>query len=178
VGAIVVEQLERAIAGDARAFGELVTIHTPSVYRLARAVLGDDQAARDVVQETFLRAWQDLPRLRNPGSFTAWLHRIAANRAKSAWRVRERRAEVTWIDPVHSEGEIASDDFASVDVRLAFERAFSRLTNDQPTLIGLHYASGLSIVEVADVLGVPTGTAKSRLNAALVVLRKAMLESR
>ena len=153
------------------AFEALVESSTPSVYRLARAYVGD-AAAADVVQESFLAAWRALPRLRDPDRFAPWLHRIAVNNCRSALRGRGRVRELTLDSGAASAAPHASDFRAGVEARALVEPAFRRLHEDHRAVIALHYAAGLSIRQVAEVLQIPEGTAKSRLNAALTELRR------
>ena len=121
-------------------------------------------------------AWRQLPSLRQPELFEAWLRRILVNRCRDIGRARGRRvteirieADVETRDPGtdHRPGAERSADLAS---------ALARLSIDQRTLLALHYAADLSLREVAATLGIPTGTAKSRLNAALVDLRRQLGE--
>jgi RNA polymerase sigma-70 factor (ECF subfamily) len=151
------------------AFEQLVTANMPAVYRLARAYAGD-AGAEDLAQESFLAAWRALPTLREPDRFGPWLHRIALNRSRSSvrgsGRVREIAMDPTFVEPA------ASGDFrTAVEARAVVRPAFARLSDDARAVIALHYAAGLSIRECGEVLGIPEGTVKSRLNAALTSLR-------
>jgi len=167
---ISLDAVGRARTGDLEAFEELVHAWMPSIYRLARAHVGE-AAADDVVQDAFLAAWRELPRLRDPDRFVPWLHRIALNRCRSVLRSPRRVREL----PI--DGHVAAERSASPDFRQAIETnegvhaAFRRLTDDQRAVIALHYAAGLTHREVAAVLGIPEGTVKSRLAAALAALR-------
>jgi RNA polymerase sigma-70 factor (ECF subfamily) len=175
------EAVIRAREGDAAAFELLVHQHTASVYRLARAIVGET-AAPDVVQEAFLAAWRDLPRLRDPDRFRPWLHRIAVNRCRSVLRARGRVREISIEGPAGIEAAGAgtmtlSADFRSlVEARSELAMAYGRLSVDHRTVLALHYAADLSIHEVAEILGVPSGTAKSRLNGALRAMRNKLGE--
>lgn len=152
------------------AFRELVETSTPSIYRLARAYVGETSAP-DVVQDVFLAAWRDLPRLRDPELFRPWLHRIAANRCRSVLRSAARVREISMAaEPTHH-GAAAPDFRAAVEARSLVGPAFHALPEDHRALIALHYAARLSIHEIALVLDLPDGTVKSRLNAALTALR-------
>lgn len=154
------------------AFRELVDSSTPSIYRLARAYVGD-ASAPDVVQEVFVSAWQELPRLRNPDRFRPWLHRIAVNRCLSVLRRSARVREITTVAET-SDATAAPDFRRAVEARLIVGPAFRALSEDHRTLIGLHYAARLSIHEIALALEIPEGTVKSRLNAALTALRSSV----
>ncbi len=166
----------RARQGDVAAFEGLVGEHTRDVYRLARAIVGE-AAAGDVVQDVFLAAWRDLPRLSHPERFRPWLHRIAVNRCRSLLRARARVREIS-MQAAGMEASAVSADFRTlVESRAVVGTAYARLSVEHRTVLALHYAAGLTIHEVAEVLGIPTGTAKSRLNAALEALRRKLGET-
>jgi RNA polymerase sigma-70 factor, ECF subfamily len=157
------------------AFEEIVEGSTPSIYRLARAFVGD-AGAPDVVQEVFLAAWRELPRLRDPDRFGPWLHRIAVNRCRTVLRTKVHVREIAVSDATMEGAAVATDLRPAVESRESIGVAFATLSDDHRSVIVLHYAAGLSIREVAESLGIPEGTAKSRLNAALVVMRRSIRE--
>lgn len=151
------------------AFEQLVTANTAGVYRLARAFVGDS-GAEDLAQDAFVAAWRALPTLREPASFGPWLYRIALNRCRSSVRGNGRVREIPMGEMVVE--PVAGGDFrTAVEARALVSPAFRRLAEDARALIALHYAAGCPIRECAEVLGIPEGTAKSRLNAALEALR-------
>lgn len=163
--------MARARDGDLDAFDQLVHLHSPSAYRLAVAVVGE-ALARDLVQEAFLAAWQQLPRLRDPDRFAPWLHRIVVNRGRSMLR-RGRSVREIPVSAFHEAtlgGRHAALDAA--EARAVLVGAFAGLSYDQRAVIALHYAAGLSLREVAEALDIPAGTVKSRLAAALEALRR------
>lgn len=149
--------------------------HATEMYRLAAAIVGSADAG-DVTQEAFVAAWQQLPRLRDPSSFRAWLRRICVNRARNWLRAAARHGAAASLEagPSHDPRDRHSDFAGAVEARAVLEPAFERLTPDQRAILALHYSMGYSIAEAADALGVPTGTAKSRLHAALGALRAAI----
>ena len=151
------------------AFEQLVTDNTPAVYRLARAYAGD-AAAEDLAQDAFLAAWRALPTLREPDRFGPWLHRIALNRCRSSVRSNGRVTEIAMVQGV-GEPAVRGDFRTAVEARAVVGPAFRCLSEDARAVIALHYAAGRSIRECAEVLGIPEGTPKSRLNAALEALR-------
>jgi RNA polymerase sigma-70 factor, ECF subfamily len=172
------EAVRRAQNGDAEAFEALVMRYMPDLYRLAAAIVGEPDAA-EATQEALLTAWRELPRLRKPESFLSWARRILANRCRNMLRTRSRRIPAASLDAEGSEpGAAVRDprrDFRdAVDARIVLDAAFERLSADQRSLLGLHYVGDLSIREAAATLGIPVGTAKSRLNAALAALRAAL----
>lgn len=152
----------------------LVEKHATETYRLAAAIVGTADAA-DVTQETFVAAWQQLPKLRDDGAFGPWLRRICVNRARNWLRTRQRRpqAMLDIEDPqaVKAVPQLPGD-FRASEARAVLEPAFDALSPEQRAVLALHYSMGLSISEAADALGVRVGTAKSRLNAGLTALRR------
>jgi RNA polymerase sigma-70 factor (ECF subfamily) len=164
--------VERARGGDHDAFA---TLAAAAIFRLdaaARLILRDPDQAKDAVQETLVRAWRDLPTLRDPSRFDAWLHRLLVRACiDEARRLRRHRFDVdlTPIDPPDR------DDANAVTVdRDQLERGFSRLEPEARALIVLHHYLDLPLPEVAFALGIPLGTAKSRLHRALHLMRAAL----
>jgi RNA polymerase sigma-70 factor (ECF subfamily) len=167
----------RAQAGDREAFEMLVERHAAEIYRLAAAIVGEADA-RDVAQETFVAAWQHLPRLREPGSFGAWMRRTCVNRSRNWLRSRQRAghpASLAADEGTAGQPPDRGGDFrGAVEARALLEPAFDRLSADQRAVLALHYSMGYTIAEAADALGVRVGTAKSRLNSGLARLRTAI----
>ena len=151
----------------------LVDQHASAVFRLAAAIVGEPGAA-DVTQETFVTVWQQLPKLRRAEAFEAWLRRICVNRARNWVRSERRRPTPVSFEMAEATSAGISDFRTVVEARAVLEPAFERLNPDQRAVLALHYSLGYSIAEAADALGVPEGTAKSRLNAALGALRRAV----
>ncbi|MDQ3688808.1 MAG: RNA polymerase sigma factor [Chloroflexota bacterium] len=168
------EIVVQAQSGRAEAFEVLVQRHGRDIYRMASAIVGPDDA-RDVAQETFIAAWRQLPRLRDPGRFEPWLRRILVNRSRNALRSRNRRPTLSLSVPGPAHELASPRDFReAADARQALDGAFAALSADQRAVIALHYGAELSIREAAESMGVAAGTAKSRLNAALRRLRAAV----
>lgn len=159
----------------------LVERHATEMYRLAAAIVGPVDA-RDVTQEAFVVAWQRLPSLRKADAFPAWARRICANRAKNWLRSRSARGPAASLDADDELGARLPDrraDFRpAVEASATLAPAYSSLTDAQRTVLALHYGLGYSLAETADALGIRAGTAKSRLNAALEVMRGAVLTDR
>jgi RNA polymerase sigma-70 factor (ECF subfamily) len=146
-----------------------------SVARLeavARLILRDRELARDAVQEAYIRAWRDLPGLRDPDRFDAWLRRLAVNACLDAARRRKRRPIEVEIEPIDVVD--AADMGVGLANRDLLERAFARLDPAQRAVVVLHFYADLPMPAVAETLGVPLGTAQSRLGRALAVLRRAI----
>jgi len=154
--------VERARRGDHDAFTALVDL---TIVRL-------DAAAR-LVQETLIRAWRDLPGLRDPDRFDAWLHRLLVNACLDLARRRRRRVmevEITPIDaPARSD---MAGDFAD---RELLDGALRRLDPPHRAVVVLHYFLGMPLPEVAASLHIPLGTAKSRLHYSLAAMRTTIL---
>lgn len=155
----------------------LVERHLNEVYRLAMAIVGPADA-RDVSQDAFVQAWVRLPALRKPEAFAPWLRRICVNTARNWLRTQARRGQPASLDADAAIADSMTDrtpDFRrDVETRSLLQPAFERLSPDQRAILALHYSMGYSIRESADALGVGIGTAKSRLNAGLNVLRGAI----
>lgn len=156
----------------------LVEQHGTEIYRVAAAIVGDADA-RDLTQDTFVAAWTQLPRLREPGAFGAWLRRICVNRCRNALRAQRRRgghhASLDLDDGLAERLPDGARDFrGAVEARALLEAAFDRLNADQRAVLALHYGMGYSISEAADALDLRVGTAKSRLNGGLNALRRAI----
>jgi RNA polymerase sigma-70 factor (ECF subfamily) len=164
--------VERAGKGDHDAFAELVGATIARLEAAARLILRDPELARDVVQEAYIRAWRDLPGLRDPDRFDAWLHRLAVNCSLDALRRRRRRpieVELTASTP-----QWMRDPTGIVADRDELDAGFRRLSPDLRAILVLHYYVGMSMPMVAKTLGIPLGTAQSRLNRALNGIRRAM----
>ena len=136
---------------------------------IAVRILRDIDLAEDAVQAALITAWTELRTLRDPSRFEPWLHRILTNACYAEARRRRRWSEGLRILPVA--GAYGPDDYLTVDDRDLLERAFRRLTVEQRAVLVFHHYLGLSISEVAARIGLPVGTAKSRLHHATRALR-------
>jgi RNA polymerase sigma-70 factor (ECF subfamily) len=163
--------VEAAQHGDHEAFEVLASAAVDRLYAVARLVLGDAHQAEDAVQDALVSAWQSLPELRDPERWEAWLHRLIVNACADQGRRRKRQSME--VRMVRFEPAIA-DPALSVDDQDQLDRGFRRLKDDQRTAVVLHLYLGLSVPEVADALGVPIGTAKSRIHYAVEALRAAL----
>ena len=168
--------VRRAQAGDPAAFARLIAARQHALYRTAWAILREDEDARDGLQEACVSAWRELPRLRDPDRFDAWLSRIVVNRCRTMLRSRRRvTVRQIAIDPAGerlADGRPAeADAIAESD---AIQRAFRRLPADQRALIALYYVEARSVGQVAEILGVPAGTVKWRLSRARSALASAL----
>jgi RNA polymerase sigma-70 factor (ECF subfamily) len=164
--------VEQAQRGDHAAFEALASARVRSLYRAARLMLREADGADDAVQETLLRAWRDLPSLRDPDRFDAWLHRLLVRactdlgRQKRRWRVEVLVAEI--------EPGVADHAVVGLSDHDEIERAFRHLSEAHRVVLVLQHILGLSTTEVAAALDIPAGTAKSRSHFALQALRSAL----
>jgi RNA polymerase sigma-70 factor (ECF subfamily) len=166
------ELVELARNGDREAFSALAASVIDRLYATAVLILRDHSMADDATQETIVRAWRDLPTLRDPDRFDAWLRKLLVNACRDEGRRQRRwRPEVTLL-PIH---DVALDDasgaLANTDT---LERGFRRLRPEHRAVLVLRHYLGLTLPEVADAAGVPLGTAKSRLHHATRALRAAL----
>jgi RNA polymerase sigma-70 factor (ECF subfamily) len=166
------ELVERASRGDHDAFAALVGASIAQLEAVARLILRDHELARDAVQEAYIRAWRDLPGLRDPKRFDAWLHRLTINSCLDAVRRRRRRPIEVDLAPIMPPA--IADETGLVADRDQLERGFRRLGVDLRAILVLHYYVGLSASAVAATLDIPLGTAQSRLHRALTELRAAI----
>lgn len=140
---------------------------------LRHRILRDVERAQDAVQQAFLLAWRELPRLRDPDRFSPWLHRLLVNACYE--ELRRHRRWSTHIRVLPIDGPSGPDPYVSVDDRDALNRAFRRLTPEHGAVFVLHHHAGLPLAGIADVVGVPVGTVKSRLHHATRSLRAAIV---
>jgi RNA polymerase sigma-70 factor (ECF subfamily) len=164
--------VERAKRGDRDAFARLVELAAPRLLGAARLIVRDPELAHDATQDALIRVWRDLPGLRDTDRFDAWTHRITVNACLDQLRRRRRRPIEVHIDDVSIVG--AADGSAALEDRAVLDRALDRLAPDARAVVVLHYYVGLPISEVAVILGIPGGTAKSRLNRSLTAMRTAI----
>jgi RNA polymerase sigma-70 factor, ECF subfamily len=157
--------IERASRGDADAFDPVIAERMPSAFRLAKAIVGDAHLAEDVVEEAFVSAWRNLPRLREPAQFDGWFVRILVNVARKTARRRP-----SFVASTESHGASDAPDL--------LERAISSLSVDQRAALALYHLEGRRVEDVAAVLGTSVGRAQSRLRAARQSLERALAAER
>lgn len=174
------ELVARSRGGDADSFNELIVRWERPIYALAYRTIGREEDARDVCQETFLRAFRALPGFRGQAKFSSWLYRIALNLCRD-WVRRERRTPVVQAPEGADLIEMAADAepsesiedlVARKDLARAIERAMTKLPEEQRTAIVLKEYHGLTFQEIADLVGCPLSTVKTRLYQGLTVLRR------
>jgi RNA polymerase sigma-70 factor (ECF subfamily) len=164
--------VERAQRGDQDAFATLARESVDRCYAIAYRILRDMHLAQDATQTALLGAWRDLPSLRDPARFDAWLYRLVVRAAYAeATRERGSGAHVEFI-PTHDGG--APDSTASIADRDELERGFRRLSPEGRAVLVLHHYLGYPLTEIAATLDIPVGTARSRLHYATRQLRAAI----
>ena len=167
-----VELVERASRGDKDAFASLVVASADRCYALAYRILRDPHRAQDATQQALLGAWRDLPKLRDLDRFDAWLHRLVVNacyveaRGERRWTARIR------VLPIDL--PVVPDLAISVADRDELSSAFRLLSPEQRAVVVLHHHLGYPLTEIAATLGIPEGTARSRLHHAVRQLRAAL----
>lgn len=163
----------RAQQGDIDAFSALTAGRTQRLYSAARLILRDDERAADAVQDALLRAWIDIRGLRDPEKFDAWLHRLLV---RACYRAadRHRSREVVELQFASTATTVTADAQHAIATRDQLDRGFRRLKPEQRAAIAVHHYLGLSLVESAEVLGIPLGTMQSRLSRATQALRAAL----
>jgi RNA polymerase sigma-70 factor, ECF subfamily len=175
------ELVTRATAGDLESFNQLVARWERPIYALAYRTLGREEDARDVAQEAFMRAYRGLRGFKGQAKFSSWLYRITLNLCRD-WIRRERRAPVVSLpegtDPTDLADERAAptesveDLVARREMSDAVARAMAELPEEQRAAILLKEYHGLTFQEIADMLGCPLSTVKTRLYQGLSVLRR------
>jgi RNA polymerase sigma-70 factor (ECF subfamily) len=174
------ELVARSKGGDADSFNQLILRWERPIYALAYRVIGREEDARDVCQETFLRAFRALPGFKGEAKFSSWVYRIALNLCRD-WMRKQRRAPTVQmpegVDPI----EMASERGPVESIETLVERrelggvvaeAMKLLPEDQRTAIVLKEYHGMTFQEIADLQGCPLSTVKTRLYQGLSVLRR------
>ncbi len=170
------QQVQAAVNGDENAFEALVTDRLPRTYRMALAILGSEADARDAVQDAWVSAWQHLGSLRDTSRFDAWLDQILVNTCRSSLRKRGRVREIALNESFDIQAPHPGPD--DITEREALQRAFNRLSIEQRTLLVLHHLERRPLAAIAEVLGIPVGTAKSRLHTARAALERTLEDTR
>ncbi|HEY1332537.1 MAG TPA: sigma-70 family RNA polymerase sigma factor [Actinomycetota bacterium] len=170
------ELVRRAQQSDDAAFAQLVRRHEQRVYALAYRMLGRAEDARDAAQEAFTSAYRRLDSFRGDAAFTTWLHRITVNACYD--QLRRRKGEPDSIEELPAPYEPAAGDdpadaaAAAVDV----QRALLAIPAEFRSVVILHDAQQLAYEEIAEILGVPVGTVKSRLHRGRIALGRLLSE--
>jgi RNA polymerase sigma-70 factor (ECF subfamily) len=180
------ELVARSVRGDAGSFDELILRWERPIYALAYRVIGREQDARDVCQETFLRAFRALSGFRGQAKFSSWIYRIALNLCRD-WTRRQRRTptvqapegvDLMDLAAARAPTESIEDVVARKELTRSVERAMARLPEEQRTAIVLKEYHGLTFREIADLVGCPLSTVKTRMYQGLTALRHELASDR
>jgi RNA polymerase sigma-70 factor (ECF subfamily) len=166
--------VRKAAAGDRLAFRELVLDHSQAMFRLAWRLAGDHEAADDIVQEAFIKAWRNIGNFRMQSSFRSWLHRITVNSAMDYLRKQSRQRqhespELEWESIEH--GSITPQPGLQIDVRQQTRAAMMNLSETERAALMLRHFEGHSIQEVASILELTTGACKQAIFRAVKKMR-------
>jgi RNA polymerase sigma-70 factor, ECF subfamily len=164
--------VEQAMRGDHEAFATLVNWTADRMFAIATRILRDTNLAEDALQGAFVTAWRQLPSLRDPDRFEAWLRKLVIHSCYA--ESRRRRMWIANVKALPVEGPADADQLVSVADRDVLDRAFRRLTVEQRAVFVLHHHVGLPLVEIAETLGIPAGTVRSRLHYGTQALRAAV----
>jgi RNA polymerase sigma-70 factor (ECF subfamily) len=175
----LLEAVRRAQSGSVEAFEDLYRAHQAGIYTFIRSQVREPELAADLAQQTFVRAWESLPRLREAGAFRGWLHRIAANLVRD--EVKSGRARLEVVASVLEDSDLAemagSDEDALVRTVVAAElkqqvqAALGALPAEQRQAVVMHHLEGMPVAEIAQAMGVRPGTVMSRLARAREALK-------
>ena len=164
--------VELARRGDREAYADLIRVRGDWLFAIAQRILRDVDRTEDAVQDALVIAWRDLPGLRDPDRFDAWLRRLLVRSCISEAR-RERRLGAT-VRVLPMDFPTSSDDYVSVADRDELDRGFRRLPPEQRAILVLRHFAGLETAEIADALALPPGTVRSRLHHAHRAMRAAL----
>lgn len=171
--------ISRARTGDREAFGGLVEQYRDNVYRLAYRMCGNAYDADEAAQEAFVAAWRALPNFRGDAKFSTWLYRLTTNAAIDVMR-REKRHQTVgdgeMID-VADDADSPQETVERTEQQEAVQKALSTLREEYREILLLRYMEELDYSEIAEVLQLPSGTVKSRINRAKAALKAALLKS-
>ena len=155
--------VRRAQQGDVDAFAWLYRVHAPAVHSLARRMLGGDDAAREMVQDVFVRAWERLGTFRGESAFGTWLHRVGVNVILNQLRVARRDVERFSDDEPDDSASVGGLSGSGVDARIDLDAAIARLPAGARTVFVLHDIEGYAHDEIAHMLGLAPGTIRAQL---------------
>jgi RNA polymerase sigma-70 factor (ECF subfamily) len=175
----LLDAVRRAQSGSVEAFEDLYRAHQAGIYTFIRSQVREPELAADLAQQTFVRAWESLPRLREAGAFRGWLHRIATNLVRD--EVKSGRARLEVVASVLEDSDLAemagSDEdtlvrtVVAAELRQQVRAALGALPAEQRQAVVMHHLEGMPVAEIAQAMGVRPGTVMSRLARAREALR-------
>ena len=170
--------IARAARGDREAFESLVRSRQERVFWTAFQVVGDEEDARDVAQQVFIRLWKVLPRYRPRWRFDSWLYRITVNLAIDSYRRRQSRPEVPQPEGLEAEPTAepgaAGETLPQAEIQRIFLRLARRLSGQQRAVFVLKEMNGLDTREIAKVMELSESTVRNHLHQARKVLRRGL----
>lgn len=169
--------IARVMTGDRVAGRELYDAHAPQVFRLAFRMTRDEDLARECTQDTFVRAFGQLQGFRGEAALSTWIHRIAVFVVLQALRTR-RRQNARYVDLEEARSVQAAEETGDPDLKACLERALEALPEMYRTTLILHDMEGYTHSAIAELLGIPEGTSKTRLSCARAKLRSALMRFR
>jgi RNA polymerase sigma-70 factor (ECF subfamily) len=164
--------VQAAQRGDRAAFVDLLRPRVDRLFALSQRILRDVDRAEDALQDALVVAWGDLRGLRDPDRFDAWIHRVVARECIDQAKRERRRSANLRVLPV--EGPTAPDALLTLADRDQIERGLQRLSPEQRAILALHHYAGYTPLEISGILGIPPGTARSRLHHAHQAMRAAL----
>ena len=173
-GAAAAPEAAAIVADRQVVFDRLVDRSLDRSYRIASVILGNSIDAEDATHDAVVQAWRSFRSLRDLQRFEAWFQRILVNVCRDRLRKRHRQP-VTELDAAGA--SVARDVLSTVDDRLVLDRAFTRLSPEQAITVALRFYADLTVDDIAVRMGVPSGTVKSRLHAALAGLERALTDA-
>lgn len=171
--------ISRARGGDRDAFGALVEQYRDNVYRLAYRMCGNAYDADEAAQEAFVAAWRALPNFRGDAKFSTWLYRLTTNAAIDVMRREKRHQTVGDGEKMElaDDADSPQETVERTEQQEAVQKALATLSEEYREVLLLRYMEELDYAEIADVLQLPSGTVKSRINRAKAALKAALLKS-
>ena len=171
--------ISRARDGDREAFGALVEQYRDNVYRLAYRMCGNAYDADEAAQEAFVAAWRALPNFRGDAKFSTWLYRLTTNAAIDVMR-REKRHQTVGdgeMMELADDADSPQETVERTEQQETVQKALATLSEEYREVLLLRYMEELDYAEIAEVLQLPSGTVKSRINRAKAALKTALLKS-
>jgi RNA polymerase sigma-70 factor (ECF subfamily) len=169
--------VKQAKSGDSRAFGTLYERYAADIYRFLNAQLPNYVEAEDLTSDVFLRAWQSLPRYRERGySFSAYLYKIARNALIDHWRKKKKDGRVVDLplDDLYGETTDSGDRVIRYQENETLRRALNELKADYRSVLVLRFINGLTILEIASIMGRSEGAIRVLQHRALLAVRRKM----
>ncbi len=175
----LVEAVRRAQSGSVEAFEDLYRAHQAGIYTFIRSQVREAELAADLAQQTFVRAWESLPKLREVGAFRGWLHRIALNLIRDEAKSGRARLEVAasaledydLAEMAGSDEDTLVRTVVASELKQQVQAALRALPDEQRQAVVMHHLEGMPVVEIAQAMGVRPGTVMSRLARARDALR-------